>query len=264
MKKERIVPYLIVGVLVIGFILIFTKVFSFEHKEGIEEVNAYYPKIDDAFIEELYHTIPDHDIEGMTTMYSFEYTKFSNMSYSAILRIVYNYMIEKSELNLAKLTKEDLLNQNITEEVTPLYKIPLKEFEEIGTLLFGSDEKLPRIDFTISSTIEAKYIIDVGYYVYENAEAKKLSEDIVERVLDKYTITNNGNTILIYDFYIKCENDSTKCYNDEKRTIPNTYIKNENGSISLKNRLSNAQEYMHTFKFENDHYYWYSSERIKK
>lgn len=264
MNKERIVPYLIVSVLVIGFILIFTKVFSFEHKEGVDEVNAYYPKIDDAYIQELYHTIPDRDIEGMTTMYSFEYTKFSNVSYASILRMVYNYMIEKNEVKLPKLTKEDLLTQNIIEEVKPLYKIPLKEFEEIGSFLFGSNEKLPRVNFTISSKIQAKYITDVGYYVYETPAERTLSEDLVERVLNKYTITNNGNTILIYDFYVKCEKDSTKCYDDEKRKIPNTYIKNNNGSIFLKNKLSNAQGYMHTFKFENDHYYWYSSERIKK
>lgn len=267
MEKKKILLWSVVIVFVVGFVFLFVKIFSFDNKDGNQEVDAYYPKIDDDFVDALYSYIPSYDQFGRTTMYGFAYTKYQNLAFDVVQEIIYNYIIHHDEFKLLSLTNEELIAKGIagqTDGIKALHKISLEDFESVGKLIFGSNEKLPRTGFSISNKIHAQFIDEDGYYVYEKNLPDKEMDFIVERVYSKYVIANNNNTILIYDYYIKCEKDSTKCYDDEKKTKPNNYIKNNQGGIYLKNKLQNAQQYMHTFKFENGHYHWYSSELVSK
>ncbi|MEG1142801.1 MAG: hypothetical protein RSE41_10245, partial [Clostridia bacterium] len=80
--------------------------------------------------------------------------------------------------------------------------------------------------------------------------------------LDSYVVTNNGNTIIIFDNYLLCDLETSLCYNDAKKTKLNASIKLVNGKVNLSENVDKLIKYKHIFKFEEGHYFWYSSEII--
>lgn len=262
--KKKMLGVLLAILFAVVFSAVFVKVFSFERKKDDEiEVNSYYPTVNTEFIEQLYSYIPDYDDYGRMTMYGYLYTKYQNLSRDVVLGIIYNYIVKYDSSSLEKLTIQDLQSQNIgvdfSENLTPLYKVSLSKFLEVGKIIFGSNEVIPESDFIIDYETRAHYVNGVGYQIYK-INSSQSPDFIVKKVYDKYEITNNNNTIIIYDYYVKCDKVGSACYDDEKRAKNNLVLKNVNGSIYLENRLSDAQGYKHTFKFEDGNYYWYSSE----
>ncbi|MDE6284876.1 MAG: hypothetical protein K2M17_03950 [Bacilli bacterium] len=263
MKKNTI--WLYVAAFTMAFLIctLFGKIFAFENQK--EDNYDLYPKLDDAYIQKLYSYIPEKDDFGRTTMYGYFFTKFANLGHDIILSIIYNYMVENEKDKLSPLSMDEFRNYfNIredqsAEEFHPMYKITYEDMETIGKRIFGQDAEIPKGKFTVSLKTKAIYVDGEGFYIYDINNDEE-SSTIVERIFYKYAITDNNNTIYIYDYYVKCEKNTFKCYDNEKGTKLNSVIINDNGNIYLANHLDSAQSYTHTFKFEDGGYYWYSSE----
>lgn len=265
MDKKKKLLILVVGVLTVTIVTVFWKMFSFENKDGSTDVSAYYPYINDNLIEKLYSYIPE-DYLDRSTVYGSFYTKYPNLSLDVVLLMVYNYIVNNDYFEMLSLS-EDELKQNLmtSEDVLPLYKVSLEVFERDGKIVFGNMIDIPKKSFAIDGKVKALYVEGVGFYFYEMVNQTVDVDYIIERKYDKYVVTNNNDTIYIYDYFVKCDKVGYTCYNDEKRKEINSVIKNVNGnSVNLENNLNYAKGYKHTFKFEDGHYYWYSSESIDK
>ena len=140
--------------------------------------------------------------------------------------------------------------------IIPLYQIKEEVFRQTIKELFNENEK-GFVNFTIGN-IEAFYNEDDNtFYIYQLAT--EASEDyVIIRQKTGYEITNQGQNLIIYDYFIKCNKLTQECFNDTRLTMPNRQIKytaNINPNTLVK--------YKHTFNLASDHYYWYSSEIVK-
>jgi len=261
MDRKKKLLILIVGILTFTFIFTFYKIFSFENKDGSDKTSAYYPYIDEHLINKLYGYLPI-DALDRPTVYETFYTKYSNLSQDVVLSMIYNYILNNDYFELLTLSKDEIAKEIADENIVPLYKIKLEAFDRGGKIVFGSNAEIPRRNFSINGRIKATYVEGFGYYIYEIENSTYEMDYISQNSYDKYLVTNNNDTIIIYDYFLKCDRENYTCYNDEKRKEPNSIIKNINGQVNLKDQTAYAQSYKHTFKFENGTYYWYSSESI--
>lgn len=263
---KKIIMYVIVAILVVIVSIGFVKIFAFEKESTKDDIKQTYPEVNKELIDKLYSYIPISDDYERTTMYSNFYTKFQILSQDVVQSMVYNFIIKHDEFKLLGATINDLRDNNVIKsyesenDFKALYKIKLSDFENAKNRVFGKEEKLISSSFNITANLKAFYIEDDSYIIYEQNSNLDRDEFVVKKAYDKYILTDDNNTIKIYDYYIKCNVNTSDCYNDEKKTMGNRSIKNIDGVINFENNLSNAQGYVHTFKFEDGYYYWYSSE----
>lgn len=221
-KKEKI-AYLLVAIACLIITFAFLKIFAFEDK------NKNYPKVDNDLLNELYNYIPN---------YHNYYYKLGNLTNIEITNTIIKY-IENNE--------SDLIQDN---------SLKIQDFELIGKKIFGQEIKFNHQD----------YLIDNYELIYNEEQSSytlnKLNEAnsyIEKREYDKYTILDDGKTIIIYDRYVLCDKENN-CYKDYERNYQYSFNFLKDGTIDLKNNLTKAASYKHTFKYEDNHYIWYSSE----
>ena len=260
MNKRKVVMYLLVFILVVVICLGFLKFFGFESNKN----NDSSSEINEKLVLKLYSYLIDVNASKVTSMYNGNYASYNSLSYDSILIMVYEYIKTYDEFELEITTIDELLNNNIINNqngITPLYKIKITEFEKVFKIIFGKNEKLNLIDFTYN--INTFFKLDANkmyYYVYTNNESKDNNEVVFKEML-RYAVTDNNQTVKIYDYYLKCDINSLNCYNDDKLSKLNNKIK-YNSSINIDSYKNSLITYEHTFIYEDGNFHWKSSQVI--
>lgn len=248
MKKSTKLLFIIaVVLLVVLAILIFLKVFMFDNTTIDNNVNK-------ELVEQLYEYIPDDNEYQINSIYTTHYVQFNNINYSTISIIIYNYIINNEEFLLEKVNDNEVSNLS-----NVLYKIELADFKKCMNIIFGDDVSYEPKDFTIDNTKSAK-VINNYIYVYESNNDLK-DNYIVYKQYDSYTITDDGNTIQIYEYYLKCDKTTFICYDDDNTSYINNKVKYSD-NLNINDYKDNLRKYVHTYRLKNDNYYWESIETI--
>lgn len=256
----------IVAVAIVVIIFTFANIFAFEKKKNSLDIEEEYLKITDSYIEQLYSYIPKNDEYNRATMYNTYYTKFPNLSKDVILAMIYNNIVNYNQEALLNVTDDDLkkFGFNKSEVMKPLHWLKIDVINETGKKMFGKDAVWRNGDFLITRHLKAKYLENVGYLIYEDSSnPSDESAYLTFKLFNGFSITDEGRTIEIYDYFTMCEKNQNICYDDEKKTIKNNNIKKKNGTVVLNDYLDYARGYKHIFKYEDGYYYWYSSDLIK-
>lgn len=264
MKKEKFWTVISVAVLVVICIVVFLKSFTFE-SENVEGDYLTYPTITDEYVDELYAFLDGYSSSVTGTMYTGMYIKHHNLSYSVIMAMGYNYLVKFDEGKIESIGNVEQQNPVEGEDVVGEVKVPIYKFSEADllsaiTAVFGADVKFNLGDFVYE---EDQVLYDIKYnstekmfYVYQN---ENKSNVIVYHGITKYAVTNNGNNVVIYDYYLKCSLETSRCYNDEKMQEINSSYRVVNGEVDLTDQ-SSLKVYSHTFVYNKKDYNWVSSE----
>ena len=258
MKNEKLL--IIIGVCLMLTFLIWTffTVFDFENKPAINTL-----KVTDSDVEKIYQSIKDDKYLSRYTVYSGFKTAYDKLSYDYVATTAYYKLLEKQKL-INDLSMTDLQEAGIainTREVSPLAKVSLDVFNDQIKELFGDDIEIENTSFKITNRINGCLSKDQKeIYIYEENVGE--TEYFMQRTMDSYATRDNGNTLIIYDYFIKCQSENETCYNDDRMAMPNHYVKFSNNALTSTS-VKNQAKYMHTFKWKDDHYYWVSSEIIE-
>ena len=240
LTKKEILAYILVFIITMTLTFTFLKTFAFEKNE--HKVNN---EVSEELIKRLYSYIPN---------YRSYYNKYQNLSSSEIGKVIYNYILN---YNNSLLTNYSINELESNEDVTPIGKIKKEDYEDVAYYIYGKDIKLNHQNLTLYPNIKALFKDDY-YLIYKLNNYPDNNKE--RRIYTSYELTDNGNTIIIYDRYIICDISTKKCYNDtEKRSLSNySFIVND--EVDLENNMSRARAYKHTFKKVDNNYIWVSSE----
>ena len=251
-KKEKIIVGIIVLLIVGVLIFLFFKVFSFN-------VNVRKEKsIDDTKAKEVYEMLTTDEVGVYYTFYNAFNTKYSNLSPEFVSKVAYLDLTKSYE----KFTQEEfdrIVLPNLSDELSydPITKINGKTFNDKIKSIFGDNVEITNTNFVINETQSGYYDQERNYvYIYESNDIK--TKYYTERKMIGFEEKNNGDTLIIYDYFIKCEPDTKKCYNDD-------HLVNPNNNVTLDNiDITKGAKYKHTFKKINNKYVWDSSNLIAK
>ncbi len=253
MKHKKIIIVGSVIIIVLFVLWLFPVIFNFEGNKTDE-----YKKINDELVNTLYENIISDDYHSRYTFYNAYYTKYGNLARDYILKIGYYYLKNNNELKENSLTNDDLIKENI--DGKPLNKIDVSTLKKAIQSIFGPDVNISLGDFAIDNKLKGHYVENENkIYIYETDE--NLEEYYIFRQRESYAISDD-QTVVIYDYFVKCNKKTGLCYNDDRMANLNENIKFNNGSINTKN-AGNLAKYQHTFKLIDGSYYWYSSELAK-
>ena len=262
MKKRKIIMVLIAILLVILLITLFITLFDFENEPNDTD---NLPKVTEELINELYSYIPKNEM-GLQTMYTGFYNQIANLSNDIIQSMIYEYIKNYDEFKLETTSLEEMYASGVldstsnTNDITPLYKISLNEFNAIFPKIFGKNAEYRNENFRYNyNTLLRLDSNNEYYYVYNNTPLTSNLNDVVFRDITQYAVTNNNETIIIYDYYLRCDLNTNICYDDErKREVSNvTYTED----FDINNYLDELATYKHTYRYEDGYYYWSSSEK---
>lgn len=255
-NKEKIIIGIIVVFLVIGIICLFLKVFKFEDSSRVSSYS-------DEYVDEIYNDIIVDKYYSRYTLYSGFYTTYGNLAKEYIASYVYWYLESNKLITLNNYDKEELMNvANFKEtDFIPITKIPKDTFDKTLRELFGSNAKLDIEYFSITPSLKCQYDSSSNnYYIYDN-NTQVEDKYYVYRERESFEVRDNKETIIIYDYYVKCDLETNECFNDDRMAMPNK-IKLENGKIKTKDK-EKLVKYKHVFKLQNHKFYWVSSEIIE-
>lgn len=258
MNKKKIIITVLVIILVIGISYAFINLFNFEGSN--EETYKNNIEVTEEEIHKLYsYLLKDNSLE-FEAMHSNHYSSNSNISNYVKKSMIYQYLLNYDEFSLEILTKEELsaaLPNSIN--YTPLYKISTIKMEETLYKLFGPNASLNDGDFEYSKSIKGSWQNDY-YYIYDTNNQTE-TNFIEYKNMTRYSVSESE--VKIYDYYLKCDTITNKCYNDERRASINNSI-SYNSNFNINNYLNNLVTYEHVFKYNNDtlEFYWYSSQVI--
>ena len=239
-KKEKI-AYMLVAIISLIVTFSFLHFFAFE-KDNEDKKSL---EVSEELVLKLYDFIPD---------YRLDYDKLANLSSSEIGRITYNYIL--------KYENKLLENANITSDednAKIIYQIKEEAWLDTIQKLFGKDSSFNAKEINFQD-LKIKYVEDQNLYLVYQKENIELPNYEEKREYQKYEVTDNGEKIIIYDKYIKCDLTEEVCYNDAENRSVNSYKFITNGQVDLKNNLKQAKSYKHTFIYQDGHYIWESSE----
>lgn len=264
MKTKKIIMCVIAALLVIAICIIFVTVFDFE-KEQDPQITPN--NVTEELINQLYSYIPTNEM-GLHTMYTGYYNTINNISNDIIESMIYEYILEFDEFKLESVTFEEMTsagvlnNSDNTNDLQPLYKVNVSVFNETFPKIFGTEATFRIADFRYNYNTLGRLDDNSNYfYIFNNTPLQTDKNDIVFRNITKYAVTDNNNTIEIYDYYLKCDLNTNNCYNDEEKRLLNNSIKYSD-NFNINDYLNNVVTYKHTFKYENDYYYWFSSDLV--
>ena len=264
MKTRKIIVCIIAVVLVITICILFVNVFAFEEESVVSEPNTT-PEVTEELVGDLYSYIPENDM-GLKTMYTGYYNTINNISNDIILSMIYEYLLEFDEFSLEATSLEEITSNNIllstdnVNNLNPLYKISVDIINDTFPKIFGEEQTFRIDNFRYNyNTLGRLNSTKTYFYIFNNTPLNTDKNDIVFRDITKYAVTNNGETIEIYDYYLKCDLNNNNCYNDEEKRILNNDIKYSD-NFNIEDHLDNVATYKHTYNFENDYYYWSSSD----
>ncbi len=245
-KVKQLTLYIIVVFLIVGIIWLFLKIFAFNKDNN----TINYQEVTSEQVEELYSYLPTLSVSSMSSMYNNIYTAGNNLNYAIINLMAYNYIKEYDSFKLESVTSVD--KSNVNQSV--IYKISKENMDSVIKKIFGQDIKYDYKNFNIDESTSGLYK-DNYLYIYNK---ENVANYVIYKNKVSYTVTDNGNTIKIYDYFLKCDKVTKMCYNDDAMTMVNGYITYQENMVV--NESSNVQMYEHTYKLENDHYYWLKTE----
>lgn len=265
MKTRKIIMCIIAVILVIAIMFLFVNVFAFEDDPVENTPTATTPEITEDLINQLYSYIPENEM-GLHTMYTGYYNTINNISNDIILSMIYEYLLEFDEFSLEATSLDELTINNVLlsndniNDLKPLYKISVDVVNETFPKIFGESQTFKIANFRYNyNTLGRLDSTNSYFYIFNNTPLETNKNDIVFRGITKYAVTNNNETIEIYDYYLKCDLNTNNCYNDEEKKLLNNNIKYTD-NFDINNYLDKTVTYKHTYKFEHDYYYWFSSD----
>ena len=240
-------------------IFLFIRIFYFE-EERLDKPSI----INDDLVTTIYsYNLKEEDITRRT-FYNNYTSNYNNLDDDYVKSSIYNYLA-KNNLLTTSLTTEELktaLNKEYQENYIPKYKIPMTTFNDTLNYLYGEQDNLTKADFNINKKEVGHYSAeDDSFYIYE-IDDNFDSLYYVYQEKDSYAIKDNKETLIIYVYFVKCDIETGKCYNDDKMTSLNNNLTYSEGI--LNGPREKYAKYKHTYKLASDHFYWYSSEIINK
>lgn len=243
-----IIVLFVVGIL----IFLFFKLFTFDTNDKKENI------IDDSLAKEIYEKLTTDEVGVNYTFYNAFNTKYTNLSPEFVAKIAYLDLTSSYE-ELTPEEFETIVLPNLPNEFeyNPLVKIDGNTFNDKIKSIFGDDIEIINTNFVIDEKQRGYYDQKRNYvYIYESNDIK--TKYYTERKMIGFEEKNNGDTLIIYDYFIKCEPDTKKCYNDD-------HLVNPNNNVTLDNvDITKGATYKHTFKKINNKYIWDSSNLIAK
>lgn len=249
LKKFVIYFGVILFVLSAGYL--FLKLFAFN------EDSKKTTDISRELVDKLYSYLPTTNDYSIASMYTANYMTKGNINYSIMGVMAIKYINNYSKNDKEILEKEEISKLGVNNK--PLYKIKTDKFLERIKIIFGKDANFTQNDFKIDRLSEARFIGDY-LYVYETKNPKE-EEYVIYKDLISYTVADNGNTIKIIDTYLKCSKKTNLCYNDEKDNEKNNFVR-YSSNLNIADYKDKLKQYEHTFKYEDNNYYWASSQAV--
>ena len=257
-NNEKIIVILGVLIMLTFLVWIFLTVFKFEKNPKIDTFN-----VTDEEVAKVYEINSKETDFARYTFYSGYKIDYEDLAYDFVATLAYQELLKENKLK-EDVTIDDLKEAGIainTRDVKPLYKIDINSFNEKIKYIFGKDVTIENNSFKISNNLFGCISQDnENVYIYEeNIDADE--KYYVLKEFDSYGTKDNGQTLIIYDYFIKCNKETKDCFNDDRMAMPNHNLKYEDGSLSNSSK-NNRAKYEHIYKWDNDHYYWVSSELI--
>ena len=256
---------IIAVILVIAICIIFINVFAFEDKPTNNPSKDETPEVTEDLVNQLYSYIPENEM-GLHTMYTGYYNTINNINNDIILSMIYEYLLEFDEFSLETTSLSELTNKSILlstdniNDLNPLYKIRFDVIKNTFSKIFGEKQTFKIANFRYNYNTLGRIDNTEEYlYIFNNTPLETDKSDIVFRGITKYAVTDNNKTIEIYDYYLRCDLNTNNCYNDEGKKQLNNNIKYQD-NFDILNYLDKTVTYKHIFKFENDYFYWFSSD----
>lgn len=249
---NKILFIIAVCLLVVLLSMVFLKLFIY--KETDKEYMS--PKdVDPSLITKLTSYLDIANLDNEITFYAGSYVTSNNLSYSAVGKMIYNYI---------KLYDTNKL-EVVSNKENCLYRIKSDEFLTYrDKLLENSNFYLDQEhynSFNISDNLYAKV---EGEYLYIY---KKEIEDSIYKYyhgLYSYTLMDNNNTIILTEYYIRCNKTTYTCYNNTKENpmeVNNVINYSDNFDASVvTDRLT---KYNHVFKKFDGEYKWVSVDVLR-
>lgn len=258
--SNKWLKYLLVILLVILIVSLFIFLFGFERDNEEES-----PNIDEELINQLYSYLPTNPM-SYQTVYTGHYIRLTNIDNTIISSVIYDYIKEYEPDVIEETSLEEFETNNLIHDtaqvVNPLCKIKVEEFLKVYPQIFGSSNELDianfRYDYSTLAVVDAN---QTYYYFYTTTPLSNSSNEVVYKDIIRYALTDNNTTIEIYDYYLKCDLNTNSCYNDERKNNLNNQI-TYSSNFDIANYTNNLVTYKHTYKYEDGHYYWYSSELV--
>ena len=249
---KKIIMYIVVILIVLGLGFMFIKVFAFDKNENIEVTDI--PEVTDALVQKLYNILPTTNRFSQYSVYTGDYKTKSSTSYNAMGIMTMNYINTFDEFKLELVSEEERNNIN----GSLLYKINKDTFLNDSKTILGPEVSFKPDNLEISDSVKIKLVNDY-YYVYEIPQEE--SESVYYKIYDSYTVTDNKQTIKIYEYYLRCNKNTTTCYDTEKDDVVNNYIKYQE-NINILDYKEHLKKYEHVFEYDQNHYYWKSTQGI--
>ena len=241
-------------VLIIVIILIFLFFNIFKFNANVKKENI----VDDSYVKEIYENMITDEFGVSYTFYNAFNTKYNNLSPEFVSKIAY-LELDNSYENLTQEEFDTIVLPNISNEYNyePIAKINGKTFNDKIKSIFGDNVTIKNTSFVIDEKRSGYYDEMSNYiYIYESNNIKE--KYYTKREMIGFEEKDNGDTLIIYDYFIKCEPITNKCYNDDHLVNPNNNVTYNDIDISK------GAKYKHIFKKINDKYMWDSSNLVAK
>lgn len=248
-KNGNIILFLIaVCLLVVLLAMVFIKLFTY--RETDEDYKQ--PKdVDINVIEKLSSYIDIASLDNEVSFYNGSYITSNNLSYSAIAKMIYNYILNNDSAKLEVVSNKENCIYKISKDVFLSYKDKLLKSSNFYLDLEHNNS------FNIDTKTTARLESDNYIYIYNKENEENLYK--YYHGLYSYTLMDNNNTIIITEYYVRCNTTTYTCYNNTKSNpmeVNNSVSYSDNFDASvLTDRLS---KYNHTFEKIDGEYKWVS------
>ena len=240
-------------ILSILLLIIFGKILKFERfKDNDNEVET----IDREIVDKLYSYLPSNGDYNYDTMYNGSYSSFNSISSNTIEKMIINYLSMFEHDKCETYNISEIISIITDDQPSALYKISAENIDYALKKVFGDKHnfiiKNADLDYQTKALYYNNYL-----YVY-NIVPNQVSNYKIYRGLVRYSIDKEG-TILIYDYYLKCDKTTKICYNDERLKDKSSIIYSDN--LNINDYSNDLKLYEHQFRIVDGSYYWDSSKQ---
>lgn len=254
-KNEKIIVVIGVITLLVIFIWLFFIIFDFEGNKVKTTL-----KITESEIDKLYSKIPNDTDLIRYSIYNGYKTTYENLNDDYIVSQAYLYLEKDTfSFNIDELENIDIKNK---ENILPLYKVKYDDFIKIIKNIFNNSFNFDENYFEINAEIKAYYDEKTNYFYFYKEKNDLSAKYYIFREKESIGSKENGNVLIINDYFLKCDIATTLCYNDNRLSMPNRNVNYVDGKLTKQNKEILAK-YQHTYRWDIDHYYWQNSEIIE-
>ena len=250
-KGNKFLFTIAVTLLAVLIIMVLIKTFLFDKnkKENIE--------VPESLINELYSYIDIKKYENDQSFYAPYYLDGQNISPLTVARMTYNYINKYDNIKFEAVTDEE---KKGFEDGNIISKIKIKTFEEESTNIIN------KTNFTLNYYKNTKFDIDDetsafinNDYLYIYKRNDKLENNMVYyHGLVSYTLMDEGNTIVLTEYFLLCDKNTNICYDDDNKAKNNSITYSNN--LDASTMTDKLKKYSHTFKKVDEEYKWFNVE----